>query len=30
VVHARMPNYTISLNQRSKSNNYYQHKHPNT
>jgi hypothetical protein len=30
VVHARMPCYTISVNQRSKSSIYHQDKHPNT
>jgi hypothetical protein len=30
VVHARMPYYTISVNQRSKSSMYHQNKHPNT
>jgi hypothetical protein len=30
VVHARMPYYTISINQRNKSSIYLQHKHPNT
>jgi hypothetical protein len=30
VVHVRMPCYTISVNQRSKSNIYHQEKHPNT
>jgi hypothetical protein len=30
VVHARMPCYTISINQRSKSSIYHQNKHPIT
>jgi hypothetical protein len=30
VVQARMPCYTISVNQRSKSSIYHQNKHPNT
>jgi hypothetical protein len=30
VVHARMPCYTISVNQISKSSIYHQNKHPNT
>jgi hypothetical protein len=30
VVHARMPYYTISINQRSKSSIYHQNKHPIT
>jgi hypothetical protein len=30
VVHARMPCYTISVNQRSKSIIYHHNKHPNT
>jgi hypothetical protein len=29
MVHARMPYYTISVNQRSKSSINHQHKHPN-
>jgi hypothetical protein len=30
VVHARMPWYTISVNQRSKSSIYHHNNHPNT
>jgi hypothetical protein len=30
VVHARMPCYTISVNQRSKSSIYHRNKHLNT
>jgi hypothetical protein len=29
VVHARMPYYTISINQKSKSGIYHQNNHPN-
>jgi hypothetical protein len=28
VVHAKMPNYNVSINQRSKSSIYHKNKHP--